>query len=70
VVMAGIGFKLAANGRYTDAEGKRPGRYRFDSATGGISFTDGHLGGQTATVSGGAPSIRFSNMVSCEPWGR
>jgi hypothetical protein len=70
IVMAGMGFKLAANGRYTDVDGKRPGRYAFDAASGAVSFTDGHLGGQSAKVSGGGSSIRFTNMVSCEPWGR
>ncbi len=70
MLMAGMGFRLAAGGRYTDIDGQRAGRYTLDPARGTVSFSGGHLGGQTATLSGGASAIRFSNMVSCEPWGR
>jgi hypothetical protein len=68
--MAGMGFRLGAGGRHTDIDGRRTGTYRHDPAAAAVTFVDGHLGGQTAKHAGAASTLRFSNMVSCEPWGR
>ncbi len=66
--LAGLGFRLAADGRYTDLAGRGGGRYTHDGAAGVLAFIGGHMDGQSARRSGDPPSWRLSPMVSCEIW--
>ena len=43
-ILIGLGFKLSADGTYTDLDGKNSGRVSFSGST--VSFVGGHLAGQ------------------------
>jgi len=63
--MIGLGFKVAPGGRYTDLDGKNPGR--FTIAGGQVRFQGGHLGGQVGRELNGG-SFRLGAQASCSPW--
>lgn len=61
--LIGLGFKVAANGAYTDLDGGSRGTYALNAGT--VTFTGGHLGGQVArSVGGGKFNI---GTTTCEP---
>jgi hypothetical protein len=64
-LLVGLGFKLAANGSYTDLEGRNPGR--VSAGGGSVTFTGGTLGGRTARRLDGN-RFAFGQATTCEPW--
>lgn len=66
-LMAGMGFRLNAGGKYTDVDGKRGGTYAIQPAQHTISFTGGFLDGQTGR-NAGPRGFSLTSSVSCEPW--
>jgi hypothetical protein len=44
-ILIGLGFKMLADGTYTDLDGKSRGRVTIDGTT--ITFVGGHLDGRT-----------------------
>lgn len=65
-IMIGLGFKLLPGGRYTDLDGKSPGRYAINGSN--IVFTGGHLGGQTGRDVKNK-GFQIGAQASCELWG-
>lgn len=64
-LLIGMGFKLAANGSYTDLEGRNPGR--VTARGGSVTFTGGTMGGKTARRLDGS-RFAFGYATTCEPW--
>ena len=60
-ILIGLGFKLLADGTYTDLDGKTSGRVVYQGST--VSFVGGHLAGQVGR------NIRGANFeigsISC-----
>ena len=46
-VLIGLGFKLSADGSYTDVDGKDAGRATFSGSN--VTFSGGHLNGYVGT---------------------
>ena len=65
-ILAGLGFKLLGGGVYTDLDNKSRGRYAITGST--ITFTGGHLGGQTGRDIKNK-GFTIGQMVSCQLWG-
>jgi hypothetical protein len=65
-LLAGMGFKLAANGRYTDVDNERGGTYAYNA--GSVTFRGGFLDGQTGRGVTNQGSFDLSATVNCEPW--
>ncbi|RHW16325.1 hypothetical protein D1610_15905 [Sphingomonas gilva] len=64
-IMIGLGFKVAANGRYTDLEGGNPGTVSV--AGGNVTFRGGHMDGQVGRdLSNHA--FRIGLQARCEPY--
>lgn len=43
-ILIGLGFRLQADGTYTDLDGKRSGTVSYDGSS--VTFVGGHLAGQ------------------------
>jgi hypothetical protein len=67
-LMAGMGFKLAANGRYTDVDNARGGTYVYNGTAGSVTFRGGFLDGQTGRGVSNQGTFDLSATVNCEPW--
>jgi hypothetical protein len=65
-VLAGMGFKLQAGGRYTDLDGKSAGRWAVKGAD--VHFTGGHLAGQVGRDIKDR-GFTFGQAMSCQLWG-
>ncbi len=66
-LMAGMGFILKSNGRYTDVDNERGGSYIYNAKLATITFKGGFLDGQVGkNVS--SSGFDLSNTVRCEPW--
>lgn len=67
-LMAGMGFRLLAGGKYSDLDGSRgSGSYRHDAGSSTLSFSGGFLDGQKGSnvrITG----FQISSTVNCEPW--
>jgi hypothetical protein len=68
VLMAGMGFKLSANGRYTDVDNARGGTYAYNAGAGTVTFRGGYLDGQTGRGVSNQGAFDLSATVNCEPW--
>ena len=64
-LLIGLGFKVPANGTYTDLDRKSKGAYTIQSGV--ITFHGGHLDGQTGRNLHGNEFV-LGSMVSCEPF--
>ena len=63
-ILIGLGFKVLAGNRYTDLDGKNPGKFAIEGET--VTFTGGHLDGQ---VGKGLKDYKFTiHSASCEPF--
>ena len=61
-ILIGLGFKLNADGTYTDLDGKSAGRAVFEGTN--VRFVGGHLDGQTGRNVRGGTNFEI-NMISC-----
>jgi hypothetical protein len=61
-ILIGLGFKLNANGSYTDLDGKNAGR--VVESGGNISFVGGHLAGQVGRNVRGGTNFEIGT-ISC-----
>jgi hypothetical protein len=63
-ILIGLGFKILADGTYTDLDGKNKGRvtYSADGAT--VTFVGGHLNGQVGTGAGNGRNFQIG-AISC-----
>ena len=61
-ILIGLGFKLDANGSYTDLDGKNAGR--VVESGGNISFVGGHLAGQVGRNVRGGTNFEIG-AISC-----
>jgi hypothetical protein len=62
-ILIGLGFKMQADGSYTDLDGGSRGRVNAAGST--ISFVGGHLDGQTGrNVRNGGRNFEIG-MISC-----
>jgi hypothetical protein len=66
-LMAGMGFRLLAGGKYIDLDSKRGGSYRYDTGTATVSFSGGFLDGQKGS-NVRTTGFQISSTVNCEPW--
>ena len=61
-ILIGLGFKLDANGSYTDLDGKNAGR--VVESGGNISFVGGHLAGEVGRNVRGGTNFEIG-VISC-----
>src|SRR6185503_16852496 len=61
-ILIGLGFRLQANGRYTDLDGKNSGTVSYNGS--GLTFVGGHLAGQTGRNVRGGTNFEIG-MISC-----
>ena len=61
-ILIGLGFKLQANGTYTDLDGKSRGRVTYNGSN--VTFVGGHLAGQVGRNVRGGNSFEI-NAISC-----
>jgi hypothetical protein len=64
-LLIGLGFKVIANGKYTDLDRKSTGAFTVQGST--ITFHGGSLDGQTGRNLRGNKFV-LGSMVSCEPF--
>ena len=62
MILIGLGFKLKADGSYTDLDGTTSGRAVFEGSS--VRFVGGHLDGQTGRNVRGGTNFEI-NMISC-----
>jgi hypothetical protein len=64
-LLIGLGFKLGADGTYTDLDGKSRGRVTYSADGTTLTFVGGHLDGQHGrNVRNGGRNFEI-NMISC-----
>jgi hypothetical protein len=64
-ILIGLGFKLGADGTYTDLDGKSRGRVTYSADGTSLTFVGGHLDGQHGrNVRNGGRSFEI-NTISC-----
>ena len=64
-ILIGLGFRLGADGTYTDLDGKSRGRITYSADGTGIMFVGGHLDGQHGrNVRNGGRNFEI-NTISC-----
>ncbi len=61
-ILIGLGFKLNADGSYTDLDGKSAGRVAFSGSS--VTFTGGHLNGYVGTNVRGGTNFEI-HSISC-----
>jgi hypothetical protein len=61
-LLIGLGFRLRADGSYTDLDGKSAGRVVFSGST--VKFVGGHLNGYVGTNVRGGTNFEI-HMISC-----
>jgi hypothetical protein len=61
-ILIGLGFKLSANGTYTDLDGKNSGKVVYEGSN--VRFIGGHLDGQVGRNVRGDGNFEI-NMISC-----
>ena len=61
-ILIGLGFKLRADGSYTDLDNKNLGKAVFDGTS--VRFVGGHLDGQVGRNVRGGKNFEI-NMISC-----
>ena len=61
-ILIGLGFKLQANGTYTDLDGKSTGHVTYNGSN--VTFVGGHLDGQVGRNVRGGKSFEISG-ISC-----
>jgi hypothetical protein len=61
-ILIGLGFKLTADGSYTDLDGKNAGRATFSGSN--VTFTGGHLNGYVGTNVRGGTNFEI-HSISC-----
>jgi len=61
-ILIGLGFKLKADGSYTDLDGKSAGRVVFEGNT--LRFVGGHLDGETGRNVRGGKNFEI-HTISC-----
>jgi hypothetical protein len=65
-MMAGMDFRMAAGGKYTDGDGKRGGTYAYKASESTVSFRGGFMDGLKATQVR-MTGLQLSANVSCKP---
>jgi hypothetical protein len=65
-IMAGLGFKVTAPGRYSDLDGATSGTFSVSGSS--VTVRGGHLGGQTGRELT-AKGFRIGQQATCEFWG-
>jgi hypothetical protein len=66
-VLAGLGFKVLGDGRYTDLDEAESGSYSVDGDT--VTFTGGNLDGMVGrNFDRTHGSFVIGQMAECEPW--
>src|SRR6476469_545301 len=64
-ILIGLGFRLGADGTYTDLDGKSRGRVTYSADGTSITFVGGHLDGQRGrNVRNGGRNFEI-NTISC-----
>jgi hypothetical protein len=64
-ILLGLGFRLAADGVYTDIDGKNPGRVTYSADGSAVTFVGGHLDGQHGrNVRNGGKNFEI-DTISC-----
>jgi hypothetical protein len=61
-LLIGLGFKLQANGRYTDLDGKSSGTVSYNGSN--VTFVGGHLAGQSGRNIRGGTNFEIG-YISC-----
>jgi hypothetical protein len=61
-ILIGLGFKLKADGTYTDLDGKNSGKAVFEGTT--VRFVGGHLNGQVGRNIRGGTNFEI-HTISC-----
>jgi hypothetical protein len=61
-ILIGLGFRLQANGSYTDLDGKNSGTVSYDGAN--VTFVGGHLAGQVGRNIRGGTNFEIGS-ISC-----
>ena len=65
-ILAGLGFKVLAGGRYTDLDGGNSGSYSVNGDT--VTFRGGHLDGIVGRDLAGGSFTVGAQGAPCEPW--
>ncbi len=63
-ILIGLGFKLLADGTYTDLDGKNRGRVTYSADGSTVTFVGGHLNGQIGRGAGNGRNFQI-NAISC-----
>jgi hypothetical protein len=63
-VLIGLGFRVLANGTYTDLDNTTSGRLSYGGGETTVTFIGGHLDGQVGRDLRGGRSFRI-NAISC-----
>ena len=63
-ILVGLGFKVLANGTYTDLDGKTSGRLTYGADGSTVSFVGGHLAGEVGRNIRGGRSFEI-HTISC-----
>ena len=64
-ILIGLGFRLDANGGYTDLDGKSRGRVTYGTNGTTVTFVGGHLAGEIGrNLRNGGKNFEI-NMISC-----
>jgi len=61
-ILIGLGFRLQANGHYTDLDGKSSGTVTYNGSR--VTFVGGHLAGQTGRNIRGGTNFEIGS-ISC-----
>jgi hypothetical protein len=64
-ILIDLGFKLAADGSYTDLNSQSSGRVSYSADGGTVTFVGGHLAGKVGRNAQGGRSFRFDN-INCQ----
>jgi hypothetical protein len=59
-ILIGMGFKVQANGRYTDLDGKSAGTVSYSGSS--VTFKGGHLAGQVGRNIRGGTSFEMGSF--------
>ena len=63
-ILVGLGFKVLADGSYTDLDGKTSGRLAYGADGSTVSFVGGHLAGEVGRNIRGGRSFEV-HSISC-----
>jgi hypothetical protein len=64
-ILVGMGFRVSADGNYTDLDNKSSGSVTYSADGGTVTFVGGHLAGQVGRGAQGGRSLRINN-INCQ----